>query len=175
MATKIDLSILIPTYNRSRYIRQTLEDMLPVDRDGLTVEFVIIDNNSSDDTREAVEAYADRLPVRYLFEPTPGKNAALNKALNEADVLNGPVNDYGNYFEDAHVQEVEAISWIEVDGIGRIPVPRLTGFGPAREGDPRLQVPAIGEHSAEVLARLGYAEADIARLGEAGAVKLGAA
>jgi len=56
--------------------------MCQVKRDGLKVEFVVIDNNSSDHTKEVVEAFADRLPLCYLFEPRPGKNCALNKALD---------------------------------------------------------------------------------------------
>ena len=99
--------------------------------------------------------------------------ADLAKALDEADVLNAPVNDYGDYFADPHVQAIEALSWVEFDGIGRLPIPRLVGFGPSRQGDPRLEAPGIGEHSAELLAGLGYTAADVARLAEQGAVRLG--
>lgn len=78
-----DLTVLIPTYNRAEILRETLEAMCKVERDGLVAEFVIIDNNSSDNTKEVVESFTFRLPIRYLFEPRPGKNCALNKALNE--------------------------------------------------------------------------------------------
>jgi len=82
----IEISVLIATYNRGEDLRETLEAMADVDRDGLAVEFVIIDNNSSDDTKAVVESFAERLPVRYLFERQPGKNCALNKALNEVEL-----------------------------------------------------------------------------------------
>ena len=80
---ELDISVLIPTYNRAEILRETLEAMCSVDREGLSVEFVVIDNNSNDHTRQVVESFTDRLPIRYLFEPRPGKNCALNKALDE--------------------------------------------------------------------------------------------
>jgi len=83
---ELDITVLIPTYNRAEGLRETLEAMCLVERDGLAVEFVVIDNNSTDHTKEVVESFAHRLPIRYLFEPRPGKNCALNKALDEVDL-----------------------------------------------------------------------------------------
>jgi glycosyltransferase involved in cell wall biosynthesis len=83
MRNDLDVSVLIATYNRAEILRQTLESMTHLDRDELLVEFVVVDNNSSDNTKEVIESFAGKLPIRYLFEPRPGKNCALNKALNE--------------------------------------------------------------------------------------------
>lgn len=82
MSGGLDISVLMATYNRAEILRETLEAMTQVDREGIDVEIVVIDNNSSDNTREVVESFAARLPVRYLFEPRPGKNCALNHALD---------------------------------------------------------------------------------------------
>ena len=79
----LDISVLIATYNRAEILRQTLQSMTKLNRDGLSVEFVVVDNNSTDHTKEVIKSFTDRLPIRYLFEPRPGKNCALNKALNE--------------------------------------------------------------------------------------------
>jgi glycosyltransferase involved in cell wall biosynthesis len=86
MLHDLDMTILIPTYNRAEILRETLEAMCQVERDGLAVEFVVIDNNSNDHTKEVVESFAGRLPMQYLFESRPGKNCALNKALDEVDL-----------------------------------------------------------------------------------------
>ena len=83
MSGGLDISVLIATYNRAAMLRETLENMTRVDRDGVHVEFVVVDNNSSDDTKAVIESFACRLPLRHLFEPRPGKNVALNKALRE--------------------------------------------------------------------------------------------
>ena len=98
--------------------------------------------------------------------------ANLNKALNAADVLNGPVNDYGDYFEDPHVKEVDAISWIEQSGLGRIPVPCLPGHLPLRPSEARGHTPHLGEHSREVLIELGYGDKEIDGMRNQGAVVL---
>jgi len=79
----MELSILIATYNRAETLRETLEVMAQLDCTGLCPQFVIIDNNSSDHTRQIVARFSERLPVRYLFEPRPGKNRALNRALDD--------------------------------------------------------------------------------------------
>lgn len=83
---KIDITVLFATYNRAEGLRKTLEEMCAVDRGGLSVEFVVVDNNSDDDTPAVVESFADKLPVRYLYEPRPGKNCALNKAVREVEL-----------------------------------------------------------------------------------------
>lgn len=83
---KMGITVLIATYNRSEILRNTLSSFLNLELRGLEVEFVIIDNNSSDDTAEAVEYFSNKLPLVYLFESRPGKNCALNKALNEIEL-----------------------------------------------------------------------------------------
>ena len=49
-------------------------------------EILVVDNNSSDQTRQVVEQYMQRCPgrYRYLFEPKQGKSHALNSAIREA-------------------------------------------------------------------------------------------
>ncbi len=82
---KTSVTVLLTTYNRADVLRQTLGNMAAVDRGELSVEFVVVDNNSSDNTKEVVESFVGRLPLRYLFESRQGKNIALNKALDEVE------------------------------------------------------------------------------------------
>lgn len=81
-----DISVLLSTYNRADMLRQTLEAMSELDLSGLHVEFVVVDNNSKDDTAEVIDSFSDRLPLNHLFEPRPGKNCALNHALDHAEL-----------------------------------------------------------------------------------------
>jgi glycosyltransferase involved in cell wall biosynthesis len=77
------ITVLIPTYNRGEVLRKSLEALTQVGRDGLDCTFVIIDNNSNDNTAEVVTTFSSQLPVILLKEPRPGKNCALNRALRE--------------------------------------------------------------------------------------------
>lgn len=80
------ITVLFTTYNRCGDLRDTLASMREVDQTGLDVEFVLIDNNSSDGTKEVAEEFLGTFPLTYLFEGRQGKNCALNKALDEIDL-----------------------------------------------------------------------------------------
>lgn len=82
MNSNIDISVIIVTHNRSEILRRTLEDLTLLNRGGLSVCFVVVDNGSTDDTKEVVESFSERLPLQYLFESRLGKSCALNCALN---------------------------------------------------------------------------------------------
>jgi glycosyltransferase involved in cell wall biosynthesis len=81
-----DISVIFATYNRADMLRQTLEAMTRLDLQGLNVEFVVVDNNSNDNTGQVIDSFKDRLPVVHLFEPRQGKNRALNHALNAVEL-----------------------------------------------------------------------------------------
>jgi glycosyltransferase involved in cell wall biosynthesis len=82
----MDISVLIPTRNRENSLRETLCAMACVRRAGLSVEFVVIDNGSSDATPAVLADLGGRLPLRCLSEPAPGKNHALNRALGSVSL-----------------------------------------------------------------------------------------
>jgi glycosyltransferase involved in cell wall biosynthesis len=76
------LTVAICTWNRADLLSQTLERMttLEVPSD-VEWELLVVNNNCTDATEEIVTAYLDRLPVRKLYEPEPGKSHALNRAV----------------------------------------------------------------------------------------------
>src|SRR3989338_6037339 len=79
------LSIILCTYNRADSLRDTLQALaMQQAREGLSMEVVVADNNSTDETRHVVEAQASRWPVRYLFEGCLGKSHALNHGISAA-------------------------------------------------------------------------------------------
>jgi len=81
-----DISVIIATFNRAEILRQTLESMAHLDRDGLSAEFIVVDNNSSDDTKMVIKSFTKRLPIHYLFEPRTGQNCARNRALEDVEL-----------------------------------------------------------------------------------------
>src|SRR4051812_37160424 len=80
-----DASIIIATANRAGDLRDTLESLAHVRRPG-SVELIVVDNRSTDGTRQVVEQAARGypFPVRYLFEQEDGKYAALNAGIKAA-------------------------------------------------------------------------------------------
>lgn len=79
-----DLTVLMPTFNRASVLRQTLDAMCQVRMPGLSVQFFVVDNGSTDDTPRVLEEFSTRLPLSYQREAKPGKSHALNRALRQA-------------------------------------------------------------------------------------------
>ncbi len=75
------LSIAICTFNRAELLRGALQSLEAqnIDRG---CEIIVVDNNSTDHTREVVESFSG-LPVRYVFEDQQGLSHARNRALVE--------------------------------------------------------------------------------------------
>jgi crotonobetainyl-CoA:carnitine CoA-transferase CaiB-like acyl-CoA transferase len=93
-----------------------------------------------------------------------------NKLISEADILNAKVQTHIDLFEDAQVQAVNAIRWVENDTLGRIPMATVPGQ-PIPETDDRFtHSPHLGEHNEEVLMELGYGPPKIEELKAKGVV-----
>ncbi len=75
------LSVVFSTRNGSATLPLMLDGLerLRIPDGGWLV--IAVDNGSTDATREIIEARRERLPIAYVFEGTPGKNRALNRAL----------------------------------------------------------------------------------------------
>lgn len=84
---KIDLSVIIPTYNRSRLLDLTLRSIVLQDIPRRNFEVVVADDGSSDDTSELVDRYRDRLNIKYVFQEDRGYRpaSARNKAIRVAE------------------------------------------------------------------------------------------
>jgi len=65
-----------------------------------------------------------------------------------ADRANGP----NEWLADPHVRAVGAAPLLDQPGLGRMPFPLLPGLP-----EPRGPAPALGEHTAEILAAFGPA------------------
>jgi glycosyltransferase involved in cell wall biosynthesis len=78
-------SVVIATYNRSRDLEGTLASLAGMRPRG-DWEVIVVDNNSTDDTRQVVEGAAPAFPVdlRYVFEKQQGRSPALNAGIRAA-------------------------------------------------------------------------------------------
>ncbi|NUR53864.1 MAG: glycosyltransferase family 2 protein [Acidobacteria bacterium] len=87
MTPALDATVLIATYNRARLLDETLASLQRMTvAPGRRWELIVVDNNSTDETRAVVErrAAAFPAPLRYLFERQQGRSSALNTGIAAA-------------------------------------------------------------------------------------------
>jgi glycosyltransferase involved in cell wall biosynthesis len=79
-------SVVICTFNREKYVKKAIESVLNNHVNGFTYEILVIDNNSTDNTKDVVESFSKAYPnkVRYFFEPMQGLSVARNRGIKEA-------------------------------------------------------------------------------------------
>lgn len=75
------VSVLIPCYNASRWIRETLESVLA--QTWPNIEIIVVDDGSTDDSRSILAGYLPR-GVVVIDQPNRGQTAALNRCLSTA-------------------------------------------------------------------------------------------
>ncbi len=74
------VSVVIPCYNYGAFVAETVDSAL-----AQTVpphEVIVVDDGSTDDTRERLAPYADR--IRYVHQANGGLSAARNRGIAEA-------------------------------------------------------------------------------------------
>jgi glycosyltransferase involved in cell wall biosynthesis len=79
---EVDISVVIPTYNRKEYLHQAIVSCFD-GNDGLGVEVVVVDDGSNDGTREYLEGLEESR-VRPIFQEHHGGQVARNRGLTEA-------------------------------------------------------------------------------------------
>src|SRR2546423_13367720 len=127
-------------------LRRTLNSLLAAEvPHGLDVRVTVVDNNSTDQTRQTVEEYMKRFDGRlnYVFESRQGRSSALNAGITatEGDLV-GMIDDDeevdGRWYECV----LKAFSDGGVDFIGGRCLPRWGGEQPA--GVPRDYPGVVG-------------------------------
>lgn len=80
------LSVIISTHNRAADLRNCLTALSEqASNNDLNFEVIVVDNNSSDQTKELARSYSSvDVRFKYFFEPEHGKSFALNRGLRES-------------------------------------------------------------------------------------------
>jgi len=74
------VSVIIPTFNRGYIVAEAIESVLSQTyRD---FEIIVVDDGSTDNTREVLEPYRDR--IRYFYQENKGVAGARNKGIEES-------------------------------------------------------------------------------------------
>lgn len=75
------VSVIIPTYNRGYIIKRSIESVLTQTYSDF--ELIIVDDGSTDNTKEIVESYKDHR-IKYVYQENSGACAARNKGISLA-------------------------------------------------------------------------------------------
>ena len=82
------ISVLVPCHNEGRVIAHTINALQKLDYPSSKIEFLLINDGSTDNTAEVIRGFAADPRVRLLEVPAPlsarGKSGALNYALSQA-------------------------------------------------------------------------------------------
>lgn len=76
------VSVLVPCYNRERYIEEALLSIL--EQDYPNFELIVVDDGSQDASVEKIEALRQRFDFQLIRQQNQGVSAALNTALSHA-------------------------------------------------------------------------------------------
>ncbi len=125
------LDVILPTYNRHQLLTRTLDSLLAAEVPAnLTVFVTVVDNNSSDATREAVETYQPKFcgRLQYVFEKKQGRSHALKAGINATDGdLVGMIDDDEQVDRSWFRRIYQMFSSGDVDFIGGPYVPHWGG------------------------------------------------
>jgi glycosyltransferase involved in cell wall biosynthesis len=89
------ISVVVCTYNRADLLANALHTVCEQSLASSEYEIIVVDNNSTDDTRAVAESFCCRYPnVRYCFEGKQGVSRARNRGWKEAR------GDYVAYVDD---------------------------------------------------------------------------
>jgi glycosyltransferase involved in cell wall biosynthesis len=77
----VKVSILIPCFNASEFIEETLRSCL--DQDYPSFEIIIIDDGSTDNSKQKISEIKDER-IRYFYQHNQGVSAARNLALEKS-------------------------------------------------------------------------------------------
>jgi glycosyltransferase involved in cell wall biosynthesis len=81
-------SIIIPTRNRADQLLRTMQSLVQLEFISQEYEIIVVDNGSSDGTKEVVGNYINEWPehvIRYYYDDVPGLLTGRHRGLKEAN------------------------------------------------------------------------------------------
>lgn len=100
------LTIFTPTYNRAHTIGRTYESLCR--QTCKNFEWLIVDDGSSDNTRELIERWIDEniIPIRYIYQKNQGMHGAHNTAYRNITTELNTCIDSDDYMPDDAVENI---------------------------------------------------------------------
>jgi len=77
---RVEISVIIPTYNRYQTLRKTIESLLNQDLEKDKYEIIVVDDGSTDETKWEIQSY----PIKYIRQEHQGPAIARNTGVKIA-------------------------------------------------------------------------------------------
>ena len=111
--TPFGLTIIVPSYNEHLTIGRVLDALLSLDMPGKKLEIIVVNDGSTDATRECIESFDDPRLVAINHPANLGKGAAVRDGIAAAT--------------GSHVLIFDADHEYDVNDISRLVIPILSG------------------------------------------------
>lgn len=103
------VSVIIPAYNREKYVAEAVESALAQTYEDL--EVIVVDDGSQDETRAVLAPYVRDRRFRYCYQENAGVSAARNRGIEVSSGRYLAFLDSDDLWESGHVaQLVRALS-----------------------------------------------------------------
>ena len=111
------VSVIIPTFNVERYVRQTIDGVLAQSLQDF--ELLVVDDGSTDGTRQIVASYGPA--VRLIEQGNQGVCAARNRGIRESSGRYICFSDHDDYwFPDKLARQVAVMEAGRAEGLGAV-------------------------------------------------------
>lgn len=150
---KADLvSIIMPTFNRAHWVGDAIRSLAQQETNGrFKTEIIVVDNASSDNTREAVEAVAEEcdVPVRYFCQEKPGDAPTRNCGIRNAQ------GKWCAFFDDDQLAEPQ---WLKSLYFAALATNALVAGGPVKLDLPEETLKSLGHRCRLALREIDHYE-----------------
>lgn len=133
--SQVDLSVVVCTRNRAELLADCLRSLTAQTLDPSRFEVIVVDNDSTDDTRQVAAVFMAGAPnFSLIFEPEPGHSQARNRGWRQARARYVAFID-DDCIADAHWCERIIHAFVAVepppDAVGGKVLPRFESPPPA--------------------------------------------
>lgn len=133
---ELKISVITVCRNASHLLKKTIESVLEQTYEN--IEYIIIDGASTDNTRELVESYSERID-QFISEPDSGIYDAMNKGIHKASGDLMIFLNAGDYYVSKYALQY-AVSKMNLEKADLF-------FGRFVWNDPRTQDIILSDHS----------------------------
>ncbi len=155
----ICVSVIVPVYNEERYIERCMDSLLAQSYPREKMEWIVIDGNSTDRTREILSRYAERAPLRVLINEKRTAPVSLNMGIREAKGKYIIRFDAHASFPPDYIEScVRCLETVEADNVGGCVETEAEGFVGAAIAKLLSSRFGVGGSSFRVGAGAGYVD-----------------